>query len=170
MKEDHVEHTVRSIARLRTEHHESATRLQRFQALLTGWLAQPRALVILMITVVIWVGLNLFLTLLGRTSFDPPPFLFLSDVIGLLSLFMVVLIISAQRHEEQLAQRRELLLLELAVRSEQKIAKVIALIEEMRSDHPLLPDRSDHGAETLAQPSDPGSVLDAIKQAQQSPK
>jgi uncharacterized membrane protein len=83
---------------------------------------------------------------------------------------MVVLIISAQRHEEQLAHRRELLLLELAVRSEQKIAKVIALIEELRSDHPLLPDRSDPGAETLAQPSDPGSVLDAIKQAQQTPK
>jgi len=47
---------------------------------------------------------------------------------------------------------------------------VIALIEEMRSDHPLLPDRSDPGAENLARPSDPGSVLDAIKQAQQTPK
>jgi uncharacterized membrane protein len=83
---------------------------------------------------------------------------------------MVVLIIGAQRHEEQLAQRREMLLLELAVRSEQKIAKVIALIEESRRDNPLLPDRNDPGAETLSQPSDPGSVLDAIKQAQQTPK
>ena len=94
----------------------------------------------------------------------------MSDAVGLLSLFMVVLIIGAQRHEEQLAQRREMLLLELAVRSEQKIAKVIALIEESRRDNPLLPDRSDPGAETLAQPSDPGSVLDAIKQAQNTSK
>jgi uncharacterized membrane protein len=62
-----------------------------------------------------------------------------------------------------------MLLLELAVRSEQKIAKVIALIEESRRDNPLLPDRNDPGAETLSQPSDPGSVLDAIKQAQQTP-
>jgi CheY-like chemotaxis protein/DNA-directed RNA polymerase specialized sigma24 family protein len=63
----------------------------------------------------------------------------MSDTVSLLSLFMVVVIIGAQRHEEQLAQRRGMLLLELAVRSEQKIAKVIALIEESRRDTPSLP-------------------------------
>jgi len=170
MKEEHVEHTVRSIARLRAEHHESASRLQRFLALLTGGLARPRSLVIVLIGVILWIGLNLMLAAVGRNALDPPPFFWMSDAVSLLSLFMVVLIIGAQRHEEQLAQRREMLLLELAVRSEQKIAKVIALIEESRRDNPLLPDRNDPGAETLSQPSDPGSVLDAIKQAQQTPK
>jgi len=56
MKEDHVEHTVRSIARLRAEHHESASRLQRFLALLTGGLARPCSLVIVLIGVILWIG------------------------------------------------------------------------------------------------------------------
>jgi len=123
----------------------------------------------LTIGVILWICFNLMLAAWGRNSLDPPPFFWMSDAVSLLSLFMVVLIIGAQRHEEQLAQRREMLLLELAVRSEQKIAKVIALMEESRRDNPLLPDRKDPGAESLAQPSDPVSVLDAIKQAQQSP-
>ena len=40
-----------------------------------------------------------------------------------------------------LGQRRELLILELAILSEQKTAKVIQLLEEVRRDNPLIHDR-----------------------------
>ncbi len=43
---------------------------------------------------------------------------------------------------------------------------MISLLEESRRDNPFMRDWHDPGAETLAQPSDPSSVLDAIKQAQ----
>jgi uncharacterized membrane protein len=73
MNEDRSrEHTVRSIARLRDEHHESASRLQRFLALLTGWLARPRSLVILTLGVILWICLNLMLAAWGRNSLNPP--------------------------------------------------------------------------------------------------
>jgi uncharacterized membrane protein len=47
--------------------------------------------------------------------------------------------------------------------SEQKIAKVIQLLEESRRDNPLVGNRLDSEAEPMAQPADPQSVLDAIK-------
>jgi uncharacterized membrane protein len=75
---------------------------------------------------------------------------------------MVVLILATQRREDQLAQRRELLILELAILAEQKTAKVIQLLEESRRDNPLIRNRVDPEAEAMAQPADPKSVLDAI--------
>jgi uncharacterized membrane protein len=54
--------------------------------------------------------------------------------------------------------------LELAILSEQKTAKVIQLLEESRRDNPLIRSRVDQEAEAMAQPADPQSVLDAIKE------
>ena len=46
----------------------------------------------------------------------------------LASLYLVVLVLAGQRREDELKRRGELLGLELAILSEQKTAKVIALI------------------------------------------
>jgi uncharacterized membrane protein len=54
--------------------------------------------------------------------------------------------------------------LELAILSEQKTAKVIQLLEEVRRDSPHIHDRVDQEAEAMARPADPQSVLDSIKE------
>jgi uncharacterized membrane protein len=77
---------------------------------------------------------------------------------------MVVLILATQRREDQLAQHREQLILELALLSEQKTAKVIELLEEFRRDSPLIHNRVDRQADSMAQPADPQQMLDAIKE------
>ena len=65
---------------------------------------------------------------------------------------------------DQLARQRELLLLELAILSEQKMAKMIQLLEEARRDNPLIHNRVDHEADAMTRPADPQSVLDAIRE------
>ncbi len=52
-----------------------------------------------------------------------------------------MLILTTQRRADELAQHREQLTLELAILSEQKTAKVIELLEEMRRDNPNLRNR-----------------------------
>ena len=130
---------------------------------MTALLGRPRFIAVLTIMVVIWIGLNLLAAALGYRSIDPPPFAWLEGAISLVSLYMVVLILATQRREDQLAQHRELLILELAILGEQKTAKVIQLLEEVRRDNPLIPDRIDQEAESMAQPADPQSVLDAMR-------
>ena len=83
---------------------------------------------------------------------------------------MVVLILGTQRHADLLAQHREMLTLELTILSEQKTAKVIQLLEEVRRDNPHIRDRVDQEAAVMAQPADPQSVLDAIKETHAEPK
>ena len=73
------------------------------------------------------------------------------------------MILATQRREDQLAGHREQLTLELAILGEQKSAKIIQLLEEMRRDDPSLANRVDHEAAAMATPADPQAVLDAIK-------
>jgi uncharacterized membrane protein len=161
---EHIEETIRSIAQLHEEHHGAASPQQRVIDRLTALLGRPRFIGLLGLAILGWIGGNLFLAAIGRAPLDPPPFSWLTGVGTIVSLFMVVLILGAQRHEEQIAQHRELLTLELAILSEQKTAKVIQLLEEVRRDNPMIHDRVDHEANAMAQPSNPQSVLDAIRE------
>ncbi|MCJ2138411.1 DUF1003 domain-containing protein [Methylobacterium sp. J-026] len=159
----HIEDTVRAIADLHHEHHRKATPVQRTVARMTSAVGRPRFVGVLTLAILAWVGLNLVLPALGHASFDPPPFAYMQDVGGVLSLYVTSLILITQRHDEQLAEHRAQLTLELAIVSEQKSAKIIALLEEMRRDHPHLTDRVDDEAEAMARPANPQAVLDAIK-------
>ena len=160
----HIEETIQSITRLHAEHAQNATPLQRTVDRMTALLGRPQFIGVLTVIGAGWIGLNLLAAALGYRPIDPPPFPWLGGAVSLLSLYMVVLILATQRHEDQLAQHREDLSLELLILSEQKTAKVIQLLEESRRDNPLIRNRVDQEADTMAQPADPSSVLDAIKE------
>lgn len=160
----HIEETIRSIAMLHAEHHRTATPLQRIVDRLTALVGRPRFIGLLTLLVVLWIGGNGLVAVAGYTPLDPPPFAWFDGVVSLGALYIAVLILTTQRREDQLAQHREQLTLELAILSEQKTAKVIELLEEMRRDNPNLRNRVDMEAEAMAVPADPQSVLNAIKE------
>ncbi len=158
----HIDETISSIAKLRAEHQENATPIQRSVDRVAKFLGRPRFIALIGFLVLGWIALNLISIALGFRAIDPPPFTWLGEAVSLASLCMVVLILVAQEREDELAQQREMLILELAILSEQKIAKVIQLLEESRRDDPNIRDRLDPEAETMGQAADTRSVLDAI--------
>ncbi len=150
----HIEATIRLITRLRAEHHQNATPVQRAVDHITALVGRPGFLGVLAVIVASWISLNLLADALGYRPIDPPPFSWLQDAVSLASLFMVISILATQRREDQLAQLHEQLNLELAILSEQKTAKVIQLLEESSRDNPLIPNRLDQEAEVwLSQPT-----------------
>ena len=159
----HIEETIQSIAGLQAEHHANATPHQRGVDRITSLLGRGSFIAALTVLVVGWVSLNGFAAALGHRALDPPPFTWLAGAASLASLYLVILILTTQRGDDRLTQRRELLNLELTILSEQKIAKVVALIEELRQDSPHVRDRVDELADVMSQPADPLSVIDAIK-------
>ena len=102
---------------------------------------------------------------MGRPAPDPFPFHILAAVASTLDLFLAAMILVAQRHDDELADRRDQLTLEIAILSEQKTAKIIALLEEFRRNDPHQSDGRDRVAEALAQPSDPQALLGTIDAA-----
>jgi uncharacterized membrane protein len=113
--------------------------------------------------VAVWIAANLIASGLGLQPIDPPPFAWLELAATVFSLLLVVLLLVAQKHEDELNAHRDTLTLELSILSEHKIAKVIQLLEELRRDSPHVQDRDDPQAEQMAEPADAGSVLAAVR-------
>jgi uncharacterized membrane protein len=160
----HIEVAVHSIAELHARHEQEASSLQRAFGTITSSVASSWFFAALTCLIISWAAFNLLAEALGYEPFDPPPFPWLTFALTLGSLYVVILIYATQRREDQLAQLREQLTLELALLSEQKTAKVIQLLEEFRRDIPLVENRVDKQADAMAEPADPEQVLEAIQE------
>lgn len=159
----HVDKAVRSVTQLHSEHHGRATMPQRAVNRVTAFMAKPWFLVLLGLGAAGWIAANLTATMLGLRAIDSPAFPWLQGTANLFSLFVVLLVLVAQKHEDELNAHRDTLTLELAILSEHKIAKVIQLLEELRRDSPHIQDRIDHQADQMAEQADAASVLAATR-------
>ena len=160
---EHLNKAVRSVAQLHSDHRGRTTTSQRTVNSIAAVMGRPWFVVLVGFCVFMWICANLIANRLGLESFDPPPFPWLEVVATLFSLFVVMLVLVAQKHEDELNAHRDTLTLELSILSEHKIAKVIQLLEELRRDSPHVEDRVDAQANQMAEPADAGSVLAAAR-------
>ena len=160
---EHEEATVQQLAQLHDRHRQGAAPIQRFANLVTAALGRPLALAMVMGIVIAWIVGNYTVRLFGSTAFEDFPFPDLGLVVTITALFVALLILTTQRHEDELADKRARLTLQIAVLSEKKIAKLIELMEEQRRDNPLLLSRVDHEAAAMATASDPRASLDQLE-------
>lgn len=165
----HVESTRGSIAKLQSDHHEAATPTERRIERVVAFLGRPRSVGVMTAGVAGWILINTVPHRFGLIEFDPPPFVWLSTITTLISLYLVILILATQRRERVLAKHQEQLTLELTMLSEQKTAKIIQLLQELRRDSPIWADRIDPEADLMASPADPQLVIDAIRAMQADP-
>jgi uncharacterized membrane protein len=150
-------------AHLRATHRHEATPLQLAVDRLTAIIGWPGFVALLSLAIAVWIAANLVAARLGLHPLDPPPFAGLQAATATASLLMVALILASQRREDQLADHRDQLILELSISNDQKIAKIIGLLEESRRDNPAISNRVDEQAAAMSTPSDPDAVLEAIK-------
>lgn len=158
-----LDEDVQAISDLHAQHYQKATRIQRLLDGAVAHLSHPILLMILTLLFVGWISINLAIIWNGGVAFDPPPFPWLQDATSIIAVYIAVLILTTQRREDELARHRDHLMLELAILSERKNAKIIGLLEELRRDSPLVQDRIDDDATALEKPADPGAVLNAIE-------
>jgi uncharacterized membrane protein len=152
--------------KLHAEHRLETSRLQTAVDRVTALLGWPGFVVTIVSAISLWIGANLLAARLGVTPVDPPPFVWLQGAVTAGALVVAALILTTQRREDQLATHRAQIILELAVLNDQKLSKIIALLEENRRDNPALRDRFDGQAIAMSTPADTSAVLDAIKEVQ----
>lgn len=109
-----------------------------------------------------WIGVNLWLKFSGRPVWDQPPFFWLQGVVGLLALVVTTTVLVAQARQAQISEQRSQLALQIALLTEQRTAKLIELMEELRRDLPNVHNRQDETAEVMAQASDPAAIVEAL--------
>ena len=160
----HIEQTVQAIARLHAEHHKRATPLQLAVDRLTAIVAHPTFIGAVTLTVIGWIAANLLLARFAGWRFDGVAFPLLQGAGELVAIYVTTLVLMSQRRKDELSELREQLTLEIAIMTEQKGAKIIALIEELRRDSPTLVNRIDRQAEAMATPADPDVVHTAFRE------
>lgn len=156
--DDSIDH----LRAMHQRHLDEASNLQRFADHTTRLLGRPAAFAVIALVIVVWLAANYELNRHGYPALDPPPFVELEVAATLAGLGIALLILTTQRHEDELAEKRSELTLQIALLSEKKVAKVIQLLEEQRRDNPMLANRSDQAAAEMGQPTNPAHSLEAI--------
>ncbi|WP_394762177.1 DUF1003 domain-containing protein [Phenylobacterium sp.] len=155
---DHVTETVDVIAAFHKAHADGASPLQKAMDAMTDRLGRPILVAGVILAIAAWISGTLAL----GEDVDQPLFTWLELAATVFALLVALLILVTQRRQDQLSERRAQLTLELAIVADRKTAKLIALMEEFRRDHPDLADRDDAESREMAKPTDAETVLAAI--------
>jgi uncharacterized membrane protein len=145
-----------------TREDQKISRSQRILERISLVIGKPAYLGLLLLFVWLWVSVNVVLRLLGRTPFDPAPFIWLQGLVGLGALLTTTVVLAKQNRFSRLAEQRAHLDLKVTLLTEQKAAKLIDLLEELRRDLPNVKDRDDPEAAALQHSMNPDLVLAAL--------
>jgi uncharacterized membrane protein len=162
------EQIVRNIAAVQafTEREElKITASQRLLERFSQFIGQPWFFGLMLVVVAAWGLGNMLVHAAGYVEIDPAPFAWLQGVIGLMALLTTNVVLIRQNRLGRLADQRAHLELKVTLLTEQKVAKLIDLIEELRRDLPNVKDRHDPGAAALKQSMNPEGVLAALDEA-----
>lgn len=161
---DPIAQNIEAVIALHTKAEKDVDPHQRAVESVTAFFGRPAFLFTILLVIALWMLPNVLPRRFGFKQFDPPPFNWLERCITLGSFLMTAGVLIKQTRQEKLAEQRAQLNLQLSLLSEQKIAKIIALMEELRSDLPNIKKRQDPEAEAMKQAADPHSVMDALEE------
>jgi len=125
---------------------------------------QPVFLVMTMMFVLAWIGANEWLAFVQQPVFDPLPYHLLHGIVSLGALVTATIVLIKQERLGRLAEQRDHLDLKVMLLTEQKAAKLIDLMEELRRDLPDVQNRLDSGAAALKEPMSAEVVLATLEQ------
>jgi uncharacterized membrane protein len=160
--ESEFDQTSQNIAAVRQFYLREEGKLSPSQRILerfSRFIGRPVFLGIILVFVAVWTASNTAMHELGSAEFDPAPFFWLQGIVGLSALLTTIVVLTKQNRLAKLAVQRAHLDLKVTLLTEQKAAKLIDLLEELRRDLPNVKDRHDCDATALKQAMNPELVL-----------
>jgi uncharacterized membrane protein len=158
-----IARNISDIIELENKDLESTTGAQRWLEGASRRIAQPAYLVGVLLFVVGWIVLNSYGPALKIAPFDPPPFLWLEGLLTLTALLTTTVVLVGQARQSKLAEQRAHLDLQINLLTEQKVTKLIHLLEELRTDLPGVQQRHDPHVSQLKRPTDAAQLASALK-------
>jgi uncharacterized membrane protein len=154
-----ISQNIESIAAFYVREEQKIGPSQRALESLSDFLGKPLFLALMLGFVVLWVFANIFANKLGLKQVDPAPFYWMHLALSLGALITATVVLIKQNRFSKLDEQRAHLDLQVNLLTEQKVTKIINLLEELRHDLPMVKDRHDAEAIALQQPTDPHVVL-----------
>ncbi len=166
---EHAEHdplpkNVKSVLSLHARETNEGHGLQRFLESIGYSVEKPYFVVFIVLFCAAWVVFNTVGRHFGFSPFDKPPFPWLQGTVSVGSLITAAIVLTKQYRAAAREKRQSDLQLQLIMLTEQKVAKLIQLVEELRRDLPMIENRHDPEAETLKNSPHAQTVLDLIEE------
>jgi uncharacterized membrane protein len=159
-----LDQNIDSVLEVRKREREQRSAPHRLVDRISRIMGRPLYLLGLFMFAGIWIAMNLLAPQFGRTAFDPSPFPLLDGILSLAALVTTTVILIAQNRQTRIEQQHMHISLQVNLVTEQKVAKIIKLLEELRRDMPMVKDRYDPQAASFAQETDALQVLTAIEE------
>ncbi len=160
---------IEAIATHQDRYRQNASAYQRGLDKITAVFSQPQFLYFLIGFFTTW-WLCSYLSAQHILPVDFPPFSLREEGLEVAGLLISTGVLIYQTRQEQVSEERSHLMLQLNLITEQKIAKLISLVEELRTDLPNVRNRADLEAQIMQQAIDPQAILEVIQSnSEQSP-
>jgi uncharacterized membrane protein len=161
---EHIDQNIESVVALQRREWESVSPSHRRVERVSRFIGRPIYLAALLMAVAAWVVFNSTAQIWGLKSFDAPPFALLDGLMSLIALLTTTIVLIAQNRQTKLEHQHTHLDLQVNLLTEQKVTKLIHLIEELRRDLPMVKDRHDPQATAMQERADTARVLSAIEE------
>jgi uncharacterized membrane protein len=159
---DQIGQNIETILAFYKREEQKMSDSQRVLEIASGFAGRPLFLGCILLLIALWILANVLAHQLGLAALDPPPFFWLQGMVSLGALITTTVVLIKQNRLAKLEERRAHLELQVNLLTEQKVTKLINLIEELRRDLPMVKDRDDPEAVALQQSTNPEQVLAAL--------
>jgi uncharacterized membrane protein len=159
---DLTSQNIEAVLEFYAREEQKMSRSQRALERLSGLIGRPAFLGCILLFVALWMLSNAVMRVCGMAPFDPPPYSWLQGMLGLAALLTTTVVLIKQNRLAKLEEQRAHLDLKVTLLTEQKAAKLIDLLEELRRDLPNVKNRHDPQAAELKQAMNPDLVLAAL--------
>ena len=153
---------VEAIASHEDRHQQNTTSSQRVLDNIAAVFGQPQFLYFQIAFFTVW-GVCSHFANAGVLAKNFPLFDLRDQGLEVAALLISTEVLIYQTRQEELSKERSHLMLQLNLLTEQKIAKLISLVEELRIDLPNVKNRDDLEAEVMKQAADPHAILEVLQ-------
>ena len=161
-KHDQIAQNIETILAFYNSADQKISRSQRAVENFSEFLGKPLYLGSILLFILVWTLGNIFAPRVGLTAIDPAPFVWLQAMVSMGALLTSAVVLIRQNRLGKLEEQRSHLELQVNLLAEQKVTKIINLLEELRRDLPMVKDRHDPEATAFQQSADPQVVLAAL--------
>ncbi len=162
---DPINENIDTIVELHRRAEKNVSKQQRTIEDITDFLGRPTFLFIILAFVSLWIIVNALLPKFGFASFDPPPFIWLQGILTLGALLQATMILITQNREDVMTERRMQLDLQVSLILDQKMSKLLTMVDQLRQVHPDLDNGTDPEVEALKKTVDPHESVKALNQS-----
>jgi uncharacterized membrane protein len=133
---------------------------------ISRFLGSPAYFAFVAVFIVLWVLVNTWGLRHGWHHVDAPPFPWLQGLVSSNALLLTVAVLIRQNRMALVAEHRAHLDLQINLLTEQKVTKILQIIDELRRERTVRRDHTDEQVTEMSKPADAHALMHAIKEKQ----